>query len=96
MTFTSHTCDFIFIFIDQSINENVYSYPSRFLLRGAPDPGQAENKSLEKVVELRTSTVCEVSYIYWKSMIDDSIVSICQSLQINLLSETTSSNAILQ
>src|SRR6218665_1167166 len=27
---------------------------SRSLLRGAPDPGQAENNSLEKVVELRT------------------------------------------
>jgi len=37
-----------------SINQNLYSAPLRSLLRGAPDPGQAEKKSLEKVVELRT------------------------------------------
>ena len=29
-----------------SINQNVYSAPSRYLLRGAPDPGQAEKNSL--------------------------------------------------
>jgi len=33
--------------INQSINPNLYSAPSRFpLLRGAPDPGQAEKNSL--------------------------------------------------
>src|SRR6218665_1219324 len=46
--------------INQSINQNLYSAPSRYLLRGAPDPGQAEKNSLGKVVELRTGTVCEV------------------------------------
>ena len=44
----------------QSINQNLYGDPSRSLLRGAPDPGQAEQNSLEKVVELRTSTIWEV------------------------------------
>jgi len=29
----------------QSINQNLYGAPSRFLLRGASDPGQAENNS---------------------------------------------------
>jgi|SRR6218665_593129 len=52
--------------INQSINQNVYSAPSRSLLRGAPDPGQAEKKSLEKVVELRTGTIREMPY--WKSI----------------------------
>ena len=32
--------------INQSISKNLYSAPSRYLLRGAPDPGQAE-KSLD-------------------------------------------------
>ena len=41
---------------------------SRSLLRGAPDPGQAEKNSLEEVVELRTGTVWEVPYIYWKAI----------------------------
>ena len=48
-----------------SINQNLYSAPSRSLLRGAPDPGQAEKNSLENVVELRTGTVWE---IHWKSI----------------------------
>jgi len=30
------------------------------LVRGAPDPDQAEKNSLQKVVELRTGTVWEV------------------------------------
>jgi len=33
--------------LEKSINQNLYSAPSRYLLRGAPDPGQAEKKSLE-------------------------------------------------
>ena len=45
---------------NQSISQNVYSTPSTYLLRSAPDPGQAEKNSLEKVVELRTGTVWEV------------------------------------
>src|SRR6218665_1244003 len=40
--------------INQSVNQNLYSAPSRYLLRGAPDSGQAEKNSLEKVLELRT------------------------------------------
>jgi len=48
----------------QSINENLYSAPSRSLLRGAPDVGQMEKNSLEKVVELRIGTVWEVPYKY--------------------------------
>src|SRR6218665_3952294 len=44
----------------QSINQNLCSAPSRSLLRGASDPGQAEKNSLDKVVELRTGTVWEV------------------------------------
>ena len=32
--------------INQSINQNLYSAPSRYLFRGAPDPGQAEENSL--------------------------------------------------
>ena len=32
---------------NQSISQNLYSAPSRYLLRGAPGPGQAEKKSLE-------------------------------------------------
>src|SRR6218665_3594783 len=44
----------------QSINQNLYSTHSRSILRGAPDSGRAEKNSLEKVVELRTGTVCEV------------------------------------
>jgi len=39
--------------VSQSINNNLYSAPSRYLLRGAPDPGQAEKNSLEMLVELR-------------------------------------------
>src|SRR6218665_711018 len=31
---------------NQSINQNLYSAPLRYLLRGAPDPGQAEKSSL--------------------------------------------------
>src|SRR6218665_260844 len=44
----------------QSISRNLYSAPSRYLLRGAPNPGQAEKNSLEEVVELRTGAVWEV------------------------------------
>jgi len=44
----------------QSINQNLYSAPSRSLLRGAPDPSQVEKNSLEKVVELKTGTIWEV------------------------------------
>src|SRR6218665_684612 len=43
-------------FNHQSISQNLYSAPSRYLLRGAPDLGQAEKNSLEKEVELRTGT----------------------------------------
>jgi len=32
--------------INQSISQNLYSAPSRYLLRGAPDPGQVEKNSL--------------------------------------------------
>jgi len=40
--------------INQSINQsNLYSAPSRYLLRGATNPGQAEKDSLDKAVELR-------------------------------------------
>jgi len=46
--------------IYQSINKNLYSAPSRSLLRNAPNLGQAKKNSLEKVVELRTGTVLEV------------------------------------
>jgi len=49
--------------IFQSIKQNLYSAPSRSLLRGPPDPGQAEKNSLEnleKVVELRTGTIWKV------------------------------------
>ena len=45
----------------QSINQNLYSAFSRSLLRGAPDLGQALKNSLEKVVELRTGTVWEMT-----------------------------------
>ena len=44
--------------------QDLYSAPSRSLLRGAPDPGQAEKNSLEKVVELRTGTILELPDIY--------------------------------
>src|SRR6218665_3259811 len=37
--------------INQSINPNLYSGPSRSLVRGAPDPGQAKKNSLQKVME---------------------------------------------
>jgi len=47
-----------------SINQNLYSAPSISLLRGAPDPGQAEKNSLAKAVELRTGTVWEAPWIY--------------------------------
>jgi len=30
----------------ESINQNLYSAPSRYIFRGAPDPGQAEKNSL--------------------------------------------------
>jgi len=43
--------DSLFI-INQSISQNLYSAPSRSLLGGAPDQGQAEKNSLEKVVEI--------------------------------------------
>ena len=46
--------------IHQSINQNLYSTPSRSLLRGVPDPGQEEKNRLENVVELRTGTVWEM------------------------------------
>src|SRR6218665_1424160 len=52
----------------QSINQNLYSAPSRFLLRGAPAPGHAKKNSLEKVVKLRTGTVWEVPYLNWKAI----------------------------
>src|SRR6218665_607211 len=38
--------------IHQSINKNLYSAPSRSLLRSAPEPGQAEKNSLQKLVYL--------------------------------------------
>ena len=38
--------------LNQSISQNLYSTPSRYLLRGAPNPGQTEKNSLEKVVEI--------------------------------------------
>ena len=44
----------------QSINQILYSVPSRSLLRDAPDPDNAGKNSLEMVVELRTGTVWEV------------------------------------
>ena len=52
----------------QSINQNLYSAPSRcmYLLGGAPKPGQAEKNSLENMVDLRTGTVWEVPWIHWK------------------------------
>jgi len=34
------------MFLNQSINQNLYSAPSRSLLRSATDPGQAEKNSL--------------------------------------------------
>jgi len=46
--------------VNQSISQNLYSAPSRSLLRRAPEPSQAEKNSLE-VMELRTGTVWEVS-----------------------------------
>jgi len=46
--------------LNQSISQNLYSAPSRYLLRGTPDLGQVEKNSLEKVVELRTDTIWEV------------------------------------
>src|SRR6218665_1619265 len=46
-------CKYIDAYMHQSINQNLYSAPARFLLRGAPDPGQAEKNSVEKVVELK-------------------------------------------
>ena len=50
----------ILVSINQSINQNLYSAPSSYLLGGTPDPGQAEKNSLEKVMELRTGAVWEV------------------------------------
>ena len=50
------------------INQNLYSAPSRSILGGAPETGQAEKNSLKKVVVLRTGTVWEVPKIYWKSI----------------------------
>jgi len=46
------TCGFVMQRSDglQSINQNLYSTPSRSLLRGAPDPGQAEkNRCLRSI-----------------------------------------------
>ena len=40
-------------FTDQSINKNLYSAPKSSLLRGTPDPGQAEINSLQKLLKLR-------------------------------------------
>jgi len=48
----------------QSINQNLYSVPSRYLLRGTPDPGQAEKNSHDKVVDLRTG----IFWVFWKSI----------------------------
>ena len=43
------------ILFNQSINHiNLYSAPSRSLLRGAPNPGLVKEKSLEKTVERAT------------------------------------------
>jgi len=42
---------------ETSVHQILYRVFSRSQLRGAPDPGQAEKNSLEKVVELRTGTV---------------------------------------
>ena len=46
--------------INQSINQNLYSAPSRSLLRGAPDPGGGiENRHrLGRAIDLRKSTLC--------------------------------------
>src|SRR6218665_895909 len=52
------------ISINQSISQNLYSAPSRYLLRGTPNPGHVEKNSLEKAVELRTGTVWEVPKVY--------------------------------
>jgi len=48
--------------INPSINKNLYSAPSRSLLRSASEPGQAV-KSLQNLVLLSTGTVWEVSQI---------------------------------
>ena len=54
--------------MNQSTTQNLYSAPSRSPLRGAPDPGQAEKNSLEKVVESRKGSIWEVAYICWTWM----------------------------
>ena len=46
--------------INQSIDQNLYSASSKSRLRGAPNSSQAETNSLEKVVELGQGTVWEV------------------------------------
>jgi len=58
------------LIINQSIK--IYIAPhSRSLLRGAPDPGQAEKNSLEKVVELRIGTVCALDQLEGHSRLLD-------------------------
>src|ERR1700733_5357115 len=42
--------------INQSINRNLYSASSRSLLRGTPDPNQAEEIGLQQLVELGIAT----------------------------------------
>ena len=58
-------------------HRQIDSAPSRYLLRGVPDPGQAEKNSLEKVVELRNGTVWEVPWSYWQSINCYSSCTIC-------------------
>ena len=50
--------------INQSINRNLYSAPSRSLLNDTPEPGQLEKNSLDKVVELMTGTVLETCALH--------------------------------
>src|SRR6218665_133368 len=49
--------------LQASINQNLYSTPSRSLLRAAPDRGQSETNCLKNLVELRTGTID----LNWKS-----------------------------
>src|SRR6218665_3333820 len=51
-----------------SINENLYSAPSTSLLRGVPDSGQAEKRSLEELVKLNQSlhTCIIIIFAYWR------------------------------
>jgi len=42
----------------------LYSTSPRSLLRGTPNPGQAEKNSLEKVVKLRGAKICFFAKVY--------------------------------